>query len=100
MLTAKYPIKDVFGFVTVVINTPEDLSPGSRKVTWSVYTPDSEKHSHSCGVDDLQCLLLAMKSIIHVIKEWEKNTGNKCEYTFYQDIKIVYDPQFPKRKIK
>lgn len=98
MFTAKYPLKDKSEFITINIDAPEDLPPHDKKVPWSISAPGLEKHSHSCGIDDLQCLLLAMKSIIHAIEEWEKNTGNKCEYTFYQDMKITYDPQFLKKK--
>ena len=98
MFNAKYPIKGTSEFIIITINAPEDLPPGSKKATWSVCAPGFEKHSHSCGIDDLQCLLLAMKSIIQTMEEWEKNTGEKCEYTFYQDVKIVYDPHFLKEE--
>jgi hypothetical protein len=98
MFVAKYPIKDTSEFITITIDAPEDLPPGNKKASWSVSAPGFEKHNHSCGIDDLQCLLLSMQSIIRTIEEWEKNTGSKCEYTFYQDIKIVYDPQFLKEK--
>ncbi|MFA5169523.1 MAG: hypothetical protein WC420_02190 [Candidatus Paceibacterota bacterium] len=98
MLIAKYPIKDTSEFITVTIDTPEDLPPNNKRVSWSICAPGFEKHDHSCGIDDLQCLLLSMQSIIRIIEEWEKNTGNKCEYTFYQDVKIIYDPEFLKEK--
>lgn len=94
MFSAKYPIKNTSEFVTVTINNPEDFPPYSKKITWSIHAPGLEKDSHSGGIDDLQCLLLSMKSIIREIEEWEKNTGNKCEYTFFQDIKIVYNPPY------
>ncbi len=96
MFNAKYPIKGTSEFVIINIDAPKDLPPGSKKVTWSVRALDFEKNGHSGGIDDLQCLLLSMKSIIHIIEEWERTTGHKCEYTFYQDIKIVYDPPFQK----
>jgi hypothetical protein len=94
MFTAKYPIQNTSDFITVTINNPEDFYPNSKKVTWSVIAPSFEKQGHSGGVDDLQCLLLAMKCIIKIIKDWEKSTGKKLEYTFYQDTKIVYDQPF------
>lgn len=94
MFTEKYPIKNTSEFITVAIDAPEDFPPGSKKAEWSVRGPDFEKNGHSCGIDDLQCILLSMQSIIHAIEEWEKNTGKKCEYTFYQDTKIVYNPPF------
>ncbi|HQK63571.1 MAG TPA: hypothetical protein PLF16_00300 [Candidatus Staskawiczbacteria bacterium] len=94
MFNAKYPIKNTSDFITVTINTPEDFPPSSKKATWSVHGPDFEKNGHSGGIDDLQCLLLSMQCIIHIIEEWEKSTGKKCEYTFYQDTKIVYNPPF------
>jgi hypothetical protein len=101
MFTAKYPIKDTTEFITITIDAPEDLPPRSKRASWSIVAPGFEKHDHSCGIDDLQCLLLSMKSIIHAMEEWEKNTGKKCEYTFYQDTKIIYDPPFLKeRKLK
>jgi hypothetical protein len=99
MFTAKYPIKDTSEFVTVTIDAPKDLPPASKKATWSVQAPDFEKNGHSGGIDDLQCLLLSMKCIIHTIEEWEENTGKKCEYTFYQNTKIVYDPPFSKGRL-
>lgn len=125
MFTAKYPIKGTSDFITINIDASENMLPltleklkehfgdssstkdledmlsnsrdnNSKKVSWSICAPGFEKCDHSCGIDDLQCLLLAMKSIIYAIEEWEKDTGNKCEYTFYQDMKIIYDPQFIK----
>jgi hypothetical protein len=98
MFTAKYPIKNTSEFLTVAIDDPASMPTKEKKASWSISAPGFEKHSHSCGVDDLQCLLLSMKSIIYEIGEWEKNTGRKCEYTFYQDLKIIYDPQFMKEK--
>lgn len=127
MLTAKYPIKDTSEFITITIDIHEDMPPltleklkkyfgesssaedleemlsrshndKSKQALWSICAPGFEKYGHSCGIDDLQCLLLSMQCIIRAIEEWEKNTGNKCEYTFYQDIKIVYEPQFLREK--
>lgn len=126
MFTAKYPIKNATDFVTIALGAPEDMPPlikekvkehfgdsfsdediekalsqssgdKSKIAQWSVCAPGLEKHDHSCGIDDLQCLLLSMKSIAQVIEEWEKNTGNKCEYTFSQDMKIIYSPHFLKQ---
>jgi len=98
MFTAKYPIKDASEFVTVTISAPSSKPSKEKIALWSISAPGFEKHNHSCGIDDLQCLLLSMKSIIREIGEWEKSTGKKCEYTFYQDIDIIYDPHFLKEK--
>lgn len=96
MLTATYPIKNSSESVTITIETPTDLPPGNKIAQWSISAPGLEIHNHSCGIDDLQCLLLSMKAIAQALKEWEQQTGNNCEYTFYQDIAIVYDPSFKK----
>jgi hypothetical protein len=98
MLTAKYPIKDTSDFITVNIDAPETMPTGEKRATWSISAPGFEKRDHSCGIDDLQCLLLSMKCLIRTMEEWEEGSGNKCEYTFYQDMKIVYDPQYMKEK--
>ena len=72
-----------------------ELAQPSRRVYWTLSAPEytSEK-KYSVGVDDLQAVLLAMQSIAQEIREWETESCMKCEFTFSEDINIIYSPRW------
>jgi hypothetical protein len=70
-----------------------EATQASRRVYWTMSAPEyvSEK-KYSVGVDDMQALLLAMQAIAQEIRDWEQESCMKCEFTFADDVKIIYSP--------
>ncbi len=82
MITANYPLSGSDEFLTVKLFDPEPEENDS-KCKWEILGPNFNQSAYSYGIDDFQALYLAMQIIKVTIKQFEKNSGHKCEYTFF-----------------
>ncbi len=82
MIITNYPLIGSDEFLTVKLFDPEPEQCDS-KCKWEISGPNFSKSAYSYGIDDLQALYLAMKIIKVTINQFEKNSGLKCDYTFY-----------------
>lgn len=118
-LSAKYPITNTNDYLEILVSKPEFMPPltreeliqslgthvlseeeladwvdrakddTSKKVTWKITAPDFVRDGYTCGLDDLQAMLLALQSIDLAITDWEHETHNRCDYTFSIATKII-----------
>jgi len=89
MITAKYPLSGTKDFVEMSIVQPE-LDPESpnndRRCECKISAPNYEKNFHVYGIDELQCVWLALRQLRVEILNFEKETKMKCEYHYFQDF--------------
>lgn len=119
LLHARYPIVDTDDHLEIFVGKPEFMPPltraeleeslgdhslseaeiedwvrraaddTSKKVIWKITAPDLEQDGYSCGIDDLQSMLLALQSIDLAIAAWEQAANKKCQYTYTIATKIT-----------
>lgn len=89
MIKAKYPIVGSKDFLEISIDQTEpypESQHGDRRSRCKVLGPGYEKTFYSHGIDDFQCVWLALRRIRECVKEFEKKTKMKCEYHFFQEF--------------
>lgn len=103
MISSCYPISGANHSLKVSISFPE-LDPESkywdRRCSWEISTYNYKKSDFCYGIDEMQCIYLAFERIKLAIKEFEEETGNKCEYDFFPDISYLENIKDIRPKIK
>jgi hypothetical protein len=89
IMQAKYPIIGTKRFLKIIIDKPE-LDPkskyDSRRCKCKISARDYNKKIYVYGVDEIQCVWLALRQIRVLISEFEQKTKMKCEYRYFQDF--------------
>lgn len=87
LISAEYPLNDSKEFLKISISYPE-LDPESpnddRRCECKVSAPNYEKKFNVYGIDELQCVWLALGQLQAEISEFEKETNKKCGYHYFQ----------------
>jgi hypothetical protein len=89
MIKAKYHITNTEESIEVSISQPEldpESSHGDHRCECHLLASDYEKKFYAYGVDEMQCVWLGLRRIRTEIIEYEKKTGQKCEYHYFQDF--------------
>jgi len=86
IMQAKYPIVGTKCFIKVVIGRPE-IDPkskhGDRRCKCTVSAHSNRKNFYIYGVDEIQCVWIALKQIKVVVSELEKKMKIKGEYYYW-----------------
>ncbi len=89
MIHAKYPLAGTSHFLEIVIFQPEP-DPESTNNDYCcdcrISGPEYVKTFHAYGIDQLQCVWLALRRIRDEISGFEENTKLKCEYCYFQEF--------------
>lgn len=89
MLKAKYPLTGTNQFVEITIFQPEpdpESTNNDYRCDCQISGPEYEKTFHAYGIDELQCVWLALKRIREEISKFEEKSNLKCEYCYFQDF--------------
>ena len=72
--------------VVVRWHQPTAEPTGEYKCRWSISWPDKERNSHSCGLDSVQALLLAMRTAHVELVESDLYKAGNLTYTELRDL--------------
>lgn len=89
MIKAKYPLAGAEEFLEVSVSRPErdpKSTQGDFRCACSIAAPDYEMSFYAHGIDELQCVWIALRQLRVEIEAFEKKTGQRCEYYYYQDF--------------
>ena len=88
MVAAEYPLIGTNDFIKIAMGRPEpdpESKHKDRRCECKISAPVDEKIFYVYGVDEIQCVWLGLRQIRREIAEFEKKTGAKCEYLYFQD---------------
>lgn len=88
MITGTYPILGGEDRLIVSIGTPESdplSTHGDRRCKCNIEAPYLTRSFYVHGVDDMQCVYLALKSIREIMMEYEEQQGVSFAYQFFHD---------------
>ena len=74
--------------VTAQWQTPTLEPAGEYKCRWQINWPDRVRQSYSCGVDQVQALLLAMRTVHTELTESEFYKSGKLTYLEQYDLDL------------
>ena len=87
MLQAKYPIIGSKEFFEIVVEQPE-VDPqqgGDYRCQCKLLAPNYKKKFYTHGVDEIQCVWLALRQIRVEIAKFEKKKKMESEYYYFED---------------
>lgn len=84
-LNAKYPIIGSKDFLEASITGPK-IDGENFFCTCKILAADFQKKFDVYGIDPFQSMWISLRQIRVEIIEFEKKSGLKCEYHFFQDV--------------
>lgn len=95
LISAKYPLsggKDFFEIYIGQIEIDPESPNNDCRCECKLSAPNYRKSFYVYGIDELQCVWLALRQLQVEIIDFEIKSGLTCEYRFFQDVEYKHIP--------